>query len=407
VATVDSAWDTMPDKTSQYRVYENKITLTTSAQQVGALVSVEGMQNPGRNIDLDSPDGTINISTKIPSKEDEETEPKILLSLAENSITNIHVSTDANIAESKIAFDVTNGHDHDGKNSKKVSAHEHSGENITSGIVAEARIDSAIARDSEVAARFDPKEGHDHDGNDSKRVDTSNLNDDANVLLTAAQRTELTGGGVTTLHSHPGGQQMRWQRGSAWMEDQTMISVPNLLGSKNLVISLSFPDEKAVMYSSPPVVYKIETDLVYISATGYYMEALYNGPIEYVFLELTGAPVEELPALSETGNTYDDLQNGILTLTFNKKIVIGMVIPTNIVLANSATGGEIFSLSIEEITPQADGRVVTFTLVRSHRDIISKWQRLYVQLGAGAVMDSYGNVNEAMRARQEISIIQY
>jgi hypothetical protein len=40
---------------------ENKITLTTSAQQVGAIVSVDGVENPGGDVDLES-DGTITIN---------------------------------------------------------------------------------------------------------------------------------------------------------------------------------------------------------------------------------------------------------------------------------------------------------------------------------------------------------
>lgn len=76
--------------------------------------------------------------------------------------------------------------------------------NAGTGVIADARLDPAIARDSEVNARFDPATGHDHDGTNSKRI-APNALAGVNPTVTAASLNTLTAGSGTdasSLHFH-------------------------------------------------------------------------------------------------------------------------------------------------------------------------------------------------------------
>ena len=231
-----------------------------------------------------------------------------------------------------------------------------------------------------------------------------------------ATRTQLnfTGTGVTVSDDAGnnrvninvpggGGQQMRWQKGVALMiQQQTVISVPNLLGTDNLVVSLSF-DEKELWTSAPAVV-EINAQFVRIAATATEFMQAYQGFIEYVFLELTGAPVGP-PSLNATGNTYDP-RKGVLTLKFNKDI--SKVDATRVGLGNEATvpPKSFFTLTPTELL-SLDRNTVLFQLTGAHIETISAWQGLlFGLLASGAVTDFDGNVNEAMKAGQAISILQ-
>jgi hypothetical protein len=73
--------------------------------------------------------------------------------------------------------------------------------NAGNGVVAEARIDSTIARE----ARFNTATGHDHDGSDSRKISPANLAG-VNVGVSAANLNTLTGGptvDASALHTHP------------------------------------------------------------------------------------------------------------------------------------------------------------------------------------------------------------
>jgi YVTN family beta-propeller protein len=73
--------------------------------------------------------------------------------------------------------------------------------NAGTGVIAEARIHSAIARES----RFDTSTGHDHDGTDSKRIAPGSL-EGVNESVTAAALNALTGGpdsNASAYHTHP------------------------------------------------------------------------------------------------------------------------------------------------------------------------------------------------------------
>jgi hypothetical protein len=64
------------------------------------------------------------------------------------------------------------------------------GNQITTGTVAEARIDAAIARDANVTPRFNTTTGHDHDGTNSKRIPAINATHFAS--LSGANLTNLS-----------------------------------------------------------------------------------------------------------------------------------------------------------------------------------------------------------------------
>ncbi|MGB4912728.1 MAG: hypothetical protein WBO95_11500 [Candidatus Dechloromonas phosphoritropha] len=73
--------------------------------------------------------------------------------------------------------------------------------NAGTGIIAEVRIDSAIARET----RFNAANGHDHDGSDSKKISPTSL-EGVNPNVTAANLNVLTGGSTSNaaaLHTHP------------------------------------------------------------------------------------------------------------------------------------------------------------------------------------------------------------
>lgn len=73
--------------------------------------------------------------------------------------------------------------------------------NAGTGVIADARIDSAIAR----ASSFNAANGHDHDGADSKKVVPGNL-EGVNASVTASALNILTGGpnsNAAALHTHP------------------------------------------------------------------------------------------------------------------------------------------------------------------------------------------------------------
>ncbi|MEF8701280.1 MAG: hypothetical protein V5B33_18605 [Candidatus Accumulibacter sp. UW20] len=72
--------------------------------------------------------------------------------------------------------------------------------NASSGIIAEARIESSIARET----RFNTASGHDHDGSDSKKISPSSL-EGASASVTADNLNVLTAGSTSdaaTLHTH-------------------------------------------------------------------------------------------------------------------------------------------------------------------------------------------------------------
>ncbi|MBK7954301.1 MAG: hypothetical protein IPK02_10245 [Candidatus Accumulibacter sp.] len=73
--------------------------------------------------------------------------------------------------------------------------------NVGTGVIAAARIDSAIARET----RFNTATGHDHDGTDSKKISPSDLAG-VNASVTAANLNVLTAGptsNAAALHTHP------------------------------------------------------------------------------------------------------------------------------------------------------------------------------------------------------------
>jgi YVTN family beta-propeller protein len=73
--------------------------------------------------------------------------------------------------------------------------------NAGTGVIADARIDSVIAR----VSRFHTSTGHDHDGADSKRIAPGNLQG-VNESVTAAALNALTGGpdsSAAGYHTHP------------------------------------------------------------------------------------------------------------------------------------------------------------------------------------------------------------
>jgi len=73
--------------------------------------------------------------------------------------------------------------------------------NAGTGVIADARIDSAIARET----RFNATTGHDHDATNSKKISPSSLQG-VNSTVTAAALNVLTGGATSNaaqLHTHP------------------------------------------------------------------------------------------------------------------------------------------------------------------------------------------------------------
>jgi YVTN family beta-propeller protein len=73
--------------------------------------------------------------------------------------------------------------------------------NAGTGVIADARIDTAIARET----RFNTSTGHDHDGTDSKRIAPGSLQG-VNESVTAAALNALTGGpasNAAAYHTHP------------------------------------------------------------------------------------------------------------------------------------------------------------------------------------------------------------
>lgn len=73
--------------------------------------------------------------------------------------------------------------------------------NAGTGVIADARIDTAIARET----RFNTSTGHDHDGSNSRKIAPGNLQG-VNTSVTAAALNALTGGptsNASAYHTHP------------------------------------------------------------------------------------------------------------------------------------------------------------------------------------------------------------
>lgn len=213
----------------------------------GALVSVDGVRSAGGNIDLAGV-GSITISP-------DDANNRITIGETHSSLTdNPHGTTAAQvdaqggtnrivaqinegtgvIDEARIApliarasevatrFATTDGHDHDGANSKKIPALSSThfadlsganltaldGSQITTGTIAEARIDVAIARDAEVNAKFDAAfditAGHNHDGQTSRQIPPDKLLG-VDATVTAGNLNVLAKGlnsDASSLHCH-------------------------------------------------------------------------------------------------------------------------------------------------------------------------------------------------------------
>ena len=142
---------------------------------------------------------------------------------------------------------------------------------------------------------------------------------------------------------------------------------------------------------------------------------LYVGLAEGTVKDLAGNPNEAVSRRPVDQYVPDDTppkylsssynhNTKMLELTFDETIDVGSADAPKIDLANMESGGESFSLTQDELQPgQEDANIIAFNLTAQHRDTISRWGRtankLYIELGAGAVKDLAGNPNEAMPKR--------
>lgn len=139
-------------------------TVRKNAASAQPVVSVEGVSVSGGNIDL--------VPTNAISIVGDDTNKQITIGETHSALTtNPHATTAAQIDTQE------------GANGIATQI------NAGSGIIAEARIDSSIARDSEVSARFDPATGHSHNGTDSKQLTPTDLGALASVSGVSSNTT--------------------------------------------------------------------------------------------------------------------------------------------------------------------------------------------------------------------------
>jgi hypothetical protein len=143
----------------------------TTAAQVGSPVSVEGVTNPGGNIDL------VNSNA---------------ITIAGNNTTKQITIGETHSARTDNPHATTAGQIDTQGGTNRIAAQINAG----TGIINELRIDAAIARDSEVSAKFDVTSGHDHDGVDSKKI--PGLSTTYFDSLDGANLTNLNGSQITT-----------------------------------------------------------------------------------------------------------------------------------------------------------------------------------------------------------------
>jgi hypothetical protein len=211
-------------------------------------------------------------------------------------------ATIARDAEVAARFDVSSGHDHDGIDSKRIPAissayfSDLSGASltslnatqITSGTLAEARIDSTITRDSEVAARFHVTTGHNHDGANSRKLTAA----DVGALSTS-------GGGVGSTGTMSTCLRVSQTAAASACAIQGIVSAgggPGIWWAA--VAGVSDADSTAGVYASASKTYALRVEgTSYFSGakTGYVVDLFINGDTTQLHtgdvVRLKGTPV--------------------------------------------------------------------------------------------------------------------